>query len=847
LALNNIYIFIPHTGNVSHRFFLPYFYRDYRPMEHLDRYEGAGIDEDFIDDVTDAERIAARVEAERELAERDVLEGRAGTRRGRLPAALEEGLDEDFRPRRRRRVDDAQAGFDDEGDEPDVAINLEEPRGPIKEFLAQEAVRREVKRQFRRFLLNHTDEAGDVVYTQRLRDMVRANACSLEVDYVDLANRVPQVAIWVADLPNDVLPILDETTRELAIHEFEGYEDVTTHVYVRIANIPLQESLRDLRHFHINQLVRVDGVVTRRTGVFPQLDRVMFDCNACGAVLGPFFQTGDREIKLNSCAACASKGPFTVNVRDTMYRNYQKVNLQESPGSVPAGRLPRSKEVLLLNDLVDAVRPGEEVVVTGVYEHSFDPSQNAKQGFPVYSTVIIANHVAKKGEAYTAARLTDEDRNEIRSLARDPRIGERIIKSIAPSIYGHENIKRAIALAMFGGQEKHTSNTHRIRGDINVLLLGDPGTAKSQFLKYVQGCAHRAVYTTGKGASAVGLTAGVHKDPITREWTLEGGALVLADRGLCLIDEFDKMNDQDRVSIHEAMEQQSISISKAGIVTQLQARCSVVAAANPVGGRYDSSKTFAENVELTDPILSRFDVLCVIKDIVDPVNDEKLATFVVGSHAASHPDGDDENAPTRPSDADPDILPQDMLRKYITFAKQTCKPRLQSGDYDKIAAVYAELRRESSVTHGMPIAVRHLESMIRMAESRAAMHLREFVNDDDIDAAIKTMLESFISTQKLGVQKTLRRKFSRFIVTRGDFNSLVLFKLRECLRDARSMEQITGQVEDNNNYRIPVRQLEERCRELDIFDLAPFMASEEFTGAGFKVEDGGATILLARA
>lgn len=815
-------------------------------MEHLDRYEGAGIDEEFVDDVTEAERMAARFAAERELNDRDILEGRrVPGRRGRLPAALEEELD-DLRPYRRRRVDDAQAGFEEGEGEPDVVINLEEPRGPVREFIAQEAVRREVKRQFRRFLLHYVDENGESTYSQRLRDMVRSNASSLEVDYVHLANQIPRVAIWVADLPNDVLPILDETAHEVAIAEFEGFESVHDHVYVRIANLPLQESIRDLRHFHVNQLVRVDGVVTRRTGVFPQLDRIMFDCAKCGAVLGPFYQTGDREVKLNSCASCNSKGPFVVNVRETVYRNYQKVTLQESPGSVPPGRLPRSKEILLLNDMVDAVRPGEEIIVTGVYEHSFEPSQNVKHGFPVYSTAIVANHIAKHGEAFTAARLTDEDRNEIRALARDPRIGERIIKSIAPSIYGHENIKRGIAFALFGGQEKHPSAMHRIRGDINVLLLGDPGTAKSQFLKYIEKAAHRAVYTTGKGASAVGLTAGVHKDPVTREWTLEGGALVLADRGICLIDEFDKMNDQDRVSIHEAMEQQSISISKAGIVTQLQARCAVLAAANPIGGRYDSSKTFSDNVELTDPILSRFDVLCVIRDIVDPVNDEKLAEFVVGSHAASHPDDDADTITSFSQQQDQDILPQDVLRKYITYAKQNCYPKLQTGDYEKIAAVYAELRRESTVTQGMPIAVRHLESMIRMAEARARMHLRDYVNDDDIDAAIKTMLESFISTQKLSVQKALRRKFSRFIVTRADFNSLILFKLRECLRDVRNIEQITGQMEDPSYYHIPVRQLEERCKDLDIYDVSPFLNSHEFVRAGFKLDESSSAILLAR-
>jgi len=199
-------------------------------------------------------------------------------------------------------------------------------------------------------------------------------------------------------------------------------------------------------------------------------------------------------------------------------------------------------------------------------------------------------------------------------------------------------VKKALALSMFGGEAKDINGKHRIRGDINVLLLGDPGTAKSQFLKYVEQVFHRCVYTTGKGASAVGLTAGVHKDPITREWTLEGGALVLADKGLCLIDEFDKMNDQDRTSIHEAMEQQSISISKAGIVTSLQARCAVIAAANPLKGTYNNALNFTDNVDLTEPILSRFDILSVIKDEVNEEQDDALATFVINSHMKNHPD-----------------------------------------------------------------------------------------------------------------------------------------------------------------------------------------------------------------
>jgi DNA replication licensing factor MCM2 len=280
--------------------------------------------------------------------------------------------------------------------------------------------------------------------------------------------------------------------------------------------------------------------------------------------------------------------------------------------------------------------------VTGIYRNNFDASLNSRNGFPVFSTILEANHVNKKEDLFAAFRLTEDDERAIRLLAKDERIHKRIIKSIGPSIYGHDDIKTALAMSLFGGVAKDKNRKHSIRGDINVLLLGDPGTAKSQFLKYVEKTAHRAVFTTGQGASAVGLTASVRKDPVTREWTLEGGALVLADRGTCLIDEFDKMNDADRTSIHEAMEQQSISIAKAGIVTTLQARCAIIAAANPIRGRYNPTIPFKQNVELTEPILSRFDILCVVKDTVDPVIDELLARFVVGSHLRSHPRFDSE-------------------------------------------------------------------------------------------------------------------------------------------------------------------------------------------------------------
>jgi DNA replication licensing factor MCM2 len=626
-------------------------------------------------------------------------------------------------------------------------IRIEEFDGPLREWIAQAKVERQIKKRFARFLNNFPAGETAKVYPRRINDLcasasralpastfLRAHALprplppahahpratlprrhalprtdneqSLEVSYLHMSHFEPILAIWVADAPAQVLPIFHEAARAEVLKRFGAYDAIHADVFVRITDLPIRDAIRDIRQSHLNALIKISGVVTRRTGVFPQLQSVKYDCMKCGFIIGPLVQNAEAEIKLSSCPSCQSKGPFSVNVEQTLYRNYQKMTLQESPGSVPAGRLPRSKDVVLLHDLIDCARPGEEVEVTGVYTNNFDMSLNTSGGFPVFATVVEANYVLRRGDG-GGRGLSDEDRANCLRLAADPRIARRVAASMAPSIHGHEDIKLALALALFGGQEKHVKGKARLRGDINVLLLGDPGTAKSQFLKYVEKTAHRAVYTTGKGASAVGLTAAVHKDVVTREWTLEGGALVLADRGVCLIDEFDKMNDSDRVSIHEAMEQQSISISKAGIVTSLQARCSVIAAANPVGGRYDSSKTFSENVELTDPILSRFDILLVVKDTVDPVLDERLAHFVVGSHVRSHPEGPLDSAGGGADGGAPGafgapvsteaLLGQEELRKYVSYAKANCKPKLQHADLDKITKVYAELRKESAV------------------------------------------------------------------------------------------------------------------------------------------------------
>jgi len=815
---------------------------DYRPMPGLDRFDPDLVDEEEYEAMSEGERR----QAEASMRKRDREEGR---HEGRMRRGLLYD-DDDEEPRARRRRMAEMAAMEDEPMEEEEGVesieNLEDTKGkPVREHLANPGPRKEVYNRFRNFLRTYVDDRGTNLYQEKIREMCQKNRSSFEVDYNILASECQVLAYFLPEAPTTVLEIFDEAAKSVVLNMFPQYERITKEVRVRISDLPLVEDLRSLRQLHLNQLIRTSGVVSGSSGVLPQLYMVKFDCTKCGYVLGPFYQSQNEELKAGTCPECQSLGPFEINQTETLYKNYQRITIQEAPGKVTAGRLPRSKDALLMGDLCDTCKPGDEIELTGVYSNSYDTSLNTKNGFPIFATIIIANHIVRHDQKSEADRMTDDDIKAITALSKDERIGERIIASIAPSIFGHEDIKRALALALFGGVSKNPQEKHKVRGDINVLLCGDPGTAKSQFLKYVEKIAPRAIFSTGQGASAVGLTAYVQRSPLTKEWTLEAGALVLADKGVCLIDEFDKMNDQDRTSIHEAMEQQSISISKAGIVTSLQARCAVLAAANPIGGRYDASMTFSENVDLTEPILSRFDILCVVRDTVDPTADEHLARFVVASHMKNHPrstqaDVDnmtktEEALAASTNMAGVEKIPQELLRKYILYAREKIHPKLHQMDQDKVAKMYSELRRESQATGSIPITVRHIESMIRMAESHAKMHLREFVSEDDVNMAIRVMLESFIDTQKYSVMKNMKRNFSRYLSYKRDNNELLLFVLRGLATEtATYMRNRYGTEQEV--VEINEKDLVEKARQINISNLQPFFNSEMFKSNNFTYD-----------
>ncbi|KAJ8672495.1 hypothetical protein QAD02_003754 [Eretmocerus hayati] len=803
---------------------------DYRPMSALDRYDPEMVDDDDYSELSQGERNAA----EAAMRKRDRA---AGIVRDDRDLLYDESDDEDL-SRKRRRAEKAAAGEIEDTEMIESIENLEDTKGyTVKEWVTMLAPRNEIANRFKSFLRTYMDPKGQYVYKDRIRQMCESNQSSFVVEFPVLAQIEHVLAYFLPEAPLQMLEIFDEVARNFVLSIFPSYERVTSEIHVRISELPLIEELRTFRKLHLNQFVRTLGVVTSTTGVLPQLSAVKYDCTKCGYILGPYVQTQSQEIKPNKCPECQSAGPFMINMEQTLYRNYQRITIQESPGRIPAGRIPRSKDCILLSDLVDRCKPGDEVDVTATYTNSYDGSLNTEEGFPVFSTVLLANYLHVKGAKEIVDSLTEEDKNNILKLSKDPNIAHRICASIAPSIYGHKFIKRALALSIFGGVSKNPGQKHKVRGDINILLCGDPGTAKSQFLKFIEKIAPRAIFTTGQGASAVGLTAYVRRSPMTREWTLEAGALVLADNGVCLIDEFDKMNDQDRTSIHEAMEQQSISISKAGIVTSLNARCAVIAASNPIGGRYDASRTFSENVDLTEPIISRFDVLCIVKDEVDPMQDRHLANFVVNSHIKHHPANSEKIVPSQledSADKDPDEfepLDQEVLKKYIVYAKQNVRPKLSEIDQDKIAKLYSQLRQESYKTGSLPITVRHIESIIRMAEANAKMHLRENVREEDINLAIRMELESFVDTQKYSIMKTMRNSFQKYLTFEKNHNELLYFALRNLYRDAEAFQKSERQAMRRGpitSIEIPERDLLEKAKQFQVHNLSSFYKSHLF-------------------
>jgi len=457
--------------------------QDYQRIDALDHYGTEGID----DTVYDAIDVDQRRAAERELASRS-------NRNDGFYGALDVEDDEDEEARQARRggflaaqqQQDSEAEEAEEEEEEDLdgadPVNLGAFDVPLREWIAQSRTRREIQRRFRSFLRHFTPNGdleqrkGNGIYEQSIRSMCASNLCALEIEYVHLFEAQPYIASWLVDAPKDILGVLNEAATRHTLALFPSYTAIQTEIHVRISEFPIVNSLRDLRRSHLDSMVKVHGVVTRRSAVSPQLSIAYYKCTQCPQIQGPIYIDPDQPAPAppDSCGRCENPRPLRLHPTMSLYRNTQRLKLQETPGSVPAGRVPRSVTVIVADDLVDAARPGEPVRVTGVYTAS--QQQQHQQYFPVFGTSLTANHVQAQQESQS---LSANDIQQILELSRDPRIADRIIRSLAPSLHGVRHAKHALALSLFGGVPKSVNDKHRIRGDVNVLLLGDPGKAFS--------------------------------------------------------------------------------------------------------------------------------------------------------------------------------------------------------------------------------------------------------------------------------------------------------------------------------------------------------------------------------
>ncbi|MEM0139255.1 MAG: minichromosome maintenance protein MCM [Ferroplasma sp.] len=508
------------------------------------------------------------------------------------------------------------------------------------------------------------------------------------------------------------------------------------HVNVRIENIPdisgIKYEIRNVRSSNVNSYIAINGIIRKNTEVLPRLEVAAFKCPACGELT---YVPEDKHklFEPTACQSCGwNKGKLKLIPEESEFVDSQKLEIQENPDTIDGTSQPQRITLVIEDDITGKIYPGDRVTVYGILKA--DEKQIGNTMLTEYNIYLSVNNFKKETRDFEEIKINDEDEKRIKDLAKEPNIIDKLAHSIAPSIYGLDVIKKALALQLFGGVRKIMKDGTHIRGDIHILMIGDPGTAKSQLLRYMTFISPRSVFAFGKGSSAAGLTAAAVRDDFGEgRWTLEAGALVLADNGFAAIDELDKMDKNDTASMHEAMEQQSVTISKAGIMATLKSRCSILAAANPRFGRYDPLKTIAEQTEFPPPLLSRFDIIFKLIDTPNRENDDKLAEHILMTNRLGEIYRSLENSNidiTIPEEENFTAeLDKDLIRKYVSYAKNRIFPRLSDEAIQILREEYVKTR--SSGIDSVPITARQLESTIRLAEASARSRLSQIITIED--------------------------------------------------------------------------------------------------------------------
>ena len=581
------------------------------------------------------------------------------------------------------------------------------------------------------FLTQFKDATGSFSYVEQIDQMMSKHSKYIVVDYNDLV-LFPVIESHFNENPDQILDAFSRAIKEILKERFPDYAEKIKHdIRARIANFPVQRSLRQINSEIITKMTSVSGMVVRSSEVKPLAKEVTYKC--LDKHISKF--TLLDGMSLNASVKCQTPNckhtSLAIIPKASRFIDFQILRLQELPEDLPPGQLPHYVNVSIKQDLVDYARPGDRIVLTGIVRIEQERiSGVSKSESALYRLRMDGNNVEFiGGKGLKSSRRTEreeispDEEKIVKSLAKNPDIYDRLIASFAPHIRGHALFKEAILLLIVGSTQRVLTDGTKIRGDINVFLVGDPGTAKSEMLKFCARIAPRGLYTSGRGSTAAGLTAAVVKDA-SGIFMLEAGAVVLGDQGLVCIDEFDKMRPEDRSALHEVMEQQSASIAKGGIVATLNARTSILAAANPMFGKYDIFKNIYENVNLPIPLLTRFDLVFIVRDIPSQEKDRNIAQHIISQHGSSVTDTTS-------------LIDIDILTKYLSYAKRG-EPALTKEAENLIMEFYLKMRnisgddKENMIT----ITPRQLEGLIRLATARARLLLKNKVEGEDADRAI---------------------------------------------------------------------------------------------------------------
>jgi replicative DNA helicase Mcm len=576
------------------------------------------------------------------------------------------------------------------------------------------------------FLRAFKDRDGNYKYFNRINDMMASNSTHVVVDYIDLDTNKPELTKLITDTPDEMFDAFNKAVYSILreIH-YDYAQEIKDKIKVRIGNYSVQKGLREINAEVINKLISVPGMVVRTSEIKPLAKKIAYACLNCNT-LNEAQLKGLTLMKPTRCTQCSEK-ELEMDPENSFFTDFQLVRLQELPEDLPAGQLPHYVEVTVMDDLVDRCRPGDRVLLTGIVR--IEQEQSLQVRTSLFRLRIEGNNIEYLGglagnkDARTVDRIaiSSEDEKQILAIAGMPDAYDKLIASFAPHIYGHEVIKESILLLIVGSVTKKLADGSNRRGDINIFLVGDPGTAKSEMLKFAAKIAPRGLYTSGRGTTAAGLTAAVIRDK-SGIMMLEAGAVVLGDQGVVCIDEFDKIKSEDRSALHEVMEQQTCSVAKGGIVATLNARTSILSAANPKYGKYDPFRNITENVApLPIPLLTRFDIIHVIIDNTEAEKDSRIASHILEIHR------DIEHAAQS-------AIEIDLLRKYLAHAKQI-EPKLTADAIEILKKYYLQMRNVDS--EGMITATpRQLEGLVRLATARARLLLKDSVDGEDAERAI---------------------------------------------------------------------------------------------------------------